>query len=354
MLPSCAVSEDHREQGPSKPSAPAGDRPRILARPVAERRVIVLAPAQGAAGAESKVDWRVLAGAGLVPLLAPALGPAMAGAAVLARALDKDGTVTGAITRRVARELSKVLPSKSAKSALERITAAGALVVSTDAAERELVFPPGHPRVDHAYAAHPLSTEQYLPLAGFHQSLFEQKVSELVTLLAALGATSVRVRAARGYREAAGFSLGASVPFEGVRAEDGGSRVKSTAHSVVMEETFTPTREPSIPEGLLWLAHEPSWQALARRRMEFGASTFRIELQYDEDFGVDGGLVAALEGVGIRAGGSFRAFERTRWELEGVFAPNNTVTAAVVDASVLEERTGDPKDPNDPRGASSP
>lgn len=318
MLPSVAVSEDsgdERTEAPARASAT-----RVLVRPVAERRVIVLAPAEGSSS-KSAVDWKLLAKTGFGLGIAPVMAPVLAPVALVAKALDKDGEITKGIARKIAREVAKVIPSASARTTVESLANRGALVVAADVAERELAFPPGHPRIDHAYAAHPLRTERYLPVASFHQQLFEQKASELVTLLAALGAERVTVRAARGYREGAGFSLGASLPVDAINAQESGSKQRSIAQTLMVEETFVVSGPPRIPDGLVWFDHEPNWQALARRRIEFGTSTFRIELSYDEDFGVDGGLVAALEGVGVRVGGSFRAFERTRWEFEGTFAP---------------------------------
>jgi len=316
MLPSLAVSEDSGDERTEAPASASAVQ--VLVRPVAERRVIVLAPSEGVSP-KSAVDWKLLAktgiSLGMAPIMGPVLGP------LVAKALDMDGEVTKRIARKIAREVAKVIPNFSARSSLESLANRGALVVAADVAEREFAFPPGHPRIDHAYAAHPLQTERYLPVAAFHQQLFEQKASELVTLLAALGAERVTVRAARGYRKGAGFSLGASLPIEAVSAHESASRQRSIAQSLTVEETFVVTGPPRVPEGFVWYPHEPSWQALARRRIEFGMSTFRIELTYDEDFGVDGGLVAALEGVGVQVGGSFCAFEHTRWEFEGTFAP---------------------------------
>jgi hypothetical protein len=311
MLPSLAVSEDSGDERTEAPASASAVK--VLVRPVAERRVIVLAPSEGVSPKIS-VDWKLLAKTGISLGMASIISPVLG-------ALDKDGEVSKRIARKIVREVAKVIPSSSARSSLESLANRGALVVAADVAERELAFPPGHPRIDHAYAAHPLQTERYLPVAAFHQQLFEQKASELVTLLAALGAERVTVRAARGYRKGAGFSLGASLPIEAVSAHASASRQRSIAQSLTVEETFVVTGPPRVPEGLVWYPHEPSWQALARRRIEFGTSTFRIELTYDEDFGVDGGLVAALEGVGVQVGGSFRAFERTCWEFEGTFAP---------------------------------
>ncbi len=248
--------------------------------------------------------------------------PAFAPLALIARALDKDGLRTTAFARRAARHISRSLPQVAApaKNALNQAAASGALVVLADAAERELHFLPGHPQMDHAYAMHPLDSVRYLPFAQFHEVLFAQKVAEFVTLLAGLGATQITVRAARGFRESAALNTAIHAPWNAVSGADGASRVHTFVQRIELEERLIPRKDPEIPSGLLWFAHEPTWQALARRRLEYATDHCVAELAYDEDFGVDGGLALALERIGVRLGGSFRSFERTRWEFEVTFS----------------------------------
>lgn len=281
----------------------------------------MLAPSAAGTAGSTSVDWGAVAKTRMLGAMVGIL-PALMPAALLVRALDKDGTTTRSLARRAARQVSRALPSiaTSAKSALNQFASGGALVVATDVAERELRFLPGHPRVDHVYAMHPLESERYFPLAQFHELLFAQKVSEFVTLLAALGATQVTVRAARGYREAAGWNAAVNAPWDAVAAGENGTRTRSMVQRVEIEERFIPTKPAHVPEGLVWFAHEPTWQAIARRRMEFATDTIKTELQYDEDFGVGADMALALERVGLRIGGSFRSFERTRWEFEATFA----------------------------------
>lgn len=180
------------------------------------------------------------------------------------------------------------------------------------------MFPPGHPLLDHAYVGHPVRDTSYTPFASFHQLMFEQKVSDLTTLLASLGAERVRVRYREGYRSGAGIRLAADVP-EHPSGDGRVERHQSTLRDAVFEETYESTGTPAIPSGLVWFEHEPSWQALARRRLEFGTKTFSAELTYTDDFGVDADIKVGIDKLGIRVGGSFARFESTRWEFEGSF-----------------------------------
>lgn len=152
-------------------------------------------------------------------------------------------------------------------------------------------------------------------MASFHSVLFEEKASELVTLLASLGVTRLRVTHHRGYRSAAGIRLTAS--------EVGSAQAQEKASSsreAVFEETYTGRGEPRIPSGGVWFNHEPTWRAIARRRLEFGLKTFDISLNYSDDYGTTAELKATLEGVGVSLGGKFTEFESTEWRFAGEFS----------------------------------
>jgi hypothetical protein len=86
------------------------------------------------------------------------------------------------------------------------------------------------------------------------------------------------------------------------------------------EEEYRPRGQPRIPTGLIWLGHEPSWQALAERRLEFGTTNFSAELRYDQDYGISAELKAAIAGIKVELGGDFSEFRSTVWQFSGEFA----------------------------------
>ncbi|MFO0760492.1 MAG: hypothetical protein U0359_28690 [Byssovorax sp.] len=285
----------------------------ILAKPYAERRLVLIVPADPEQVKRSHVAWR--------SILGPAAG---AGGAAAGGAVAAAGAASLAA---IGMLLSPVAAGYAVYKGVKALTAEpvdpqtallqGALLVDHATAAAELALPPGHPLIDHAYAGHPLSPPRYLPAAAFHRQLFEEKVNELLTLLASLGATRVRVACQQGYRSAGGVHLGVAKGGSGTGGIEGSSMSSARA---MFEEHFRPSGPPKVPEGLVWLGHEPSWQALAERRIKYNTSRFRAELRYEDSFGIDGKLKAGIERLGIDLGGRFAEFESTVWELEGEFA----------------------------------
>jgi hypothetical protein len=193
----------------------------------------------------------------------------------------------------------------------------GVLHVSHHEAASELVFPPGHPLLEHAYGGHPLVPRRYAPLTTFHQFLFEEKVNELMTLLASLGATRVKVTCSRGYRTAAGFSIGVA---KGAEVSGGVKGTSERSQEASFEEHFRPRGEPKLPANLVWYNNEASWQAVVQRRLEYGTSRFKTLLSYEDSFGIDANLKVGLDKLGVKFGGNYSNFESTKWEFEGEFA----------------------------------
>lgn len=279
----------------------------ILSKPYAERRVVVVAPKDEAEVKATTVNWEAVQVAGAFAGAGVAAGAG--GVAAVASAAFGWPMLVGYAAYRGIR--AAFAPSKPAP------IPAGLLAVTHAMATDELTFPPGHPLFDYAYAGHPLEPKRYVPYAAFHRFLFEEKVNELMTLLASLGATRVRVSCTKGFRSAGGVSFGVS------KGASGGAGVKTeSSHSqeAFFEEEFRPKGEPCVPAGLIWYANEASWQAVAKRRLDFGTSKFRAQLCYEDSFGIDANIKVGLENLGAKLGANYSEFESTEWLFEGEFA----------------------------------
>jgi hypothetical protein len=181
-----------------------------------------------------------------------------------------------------------------------------------------LQFPPGHPREQALYVAHPALPSVYYTTASFHRMAFEHKFSEAIYLLMSLGATQITVEHVRGWSRE--FSAKLSAPIPKADAKIGASRTSASESSLLFEATLKNTQNPAIPTDLVWYLHEPTWQAIAKGRTQFGLSQFSLTVNYEDDFGVNAGLKVRVQKAGLDLGGNFEDHTATTWKIHGTFA----------------------------------
>ena len=183
-----------------------------------------------------------------------------------------------------------------------------------------LQFPPGHPREQTLYVAHPALPSVYYTTATFHRMAFEHKFSEAILLLMSLGAGKITVEHVRGWSRE--FSAKISTPLPNIDATANVGQSAKSGSSLLFEATLNNKHVPSIPSDLVWFSHEPTWQAVAKGRMQYGLAQFSLTVNYDDDFGVNAGLKVRVQKVGLDLGGTFEDHMATTWKIYGDFAVN--------------------------------
>lgn len=183
-----------------------------------------------------------------------------------------------------------------------------------------LQFPPGHPREQTLYVAHPALPSVYYTTATFHRMAFEHKFAEAILLLMSLGASKITVEHIRGWSRE--FSAKISAPLPQIDAEASAGHSAKSSSSLLFEATLNNKHVPSIPSGLVWFTHEPTWQAVANGRMQFGLSQFSLTVNYEDDFGVNAGLKVRVQKAGLDLGGTFEDHTATTWKIYGDFTVN--------------------------------
>lgn len=183
-----------------------------------------------------------------------------------------------------------------------------------------LKFPPGHYRQQTLYVAHPAIPDVYYTAASFHRMTFEHKFSEAIRLLMSLGASHIAVEHVHGWSKDFSGKLSASLPEAevGLSASAKASASSSLLFDAVLDNKVT----PSLPTDLVWYAHEPTWQTVAKGRLEFGLRQFSLNVNYEDDFGVNAGLKVRSQKAGLELGGAFENHMATSWKIHGKFAGN--------------------------------
>lgn len=211
--------------------------------------------------------------------------------------------------------------AKEAIKAWSRARAKGINILAVKKSEAtKISFPPGHPRDGVLYIGHPAMPNVYYTTAEFHRVTFEHKFAEAIDLLMNLGATKIRVEHITGWSKEFSSKVNTSLD-ESKNSIDGEiDSSKNSSSALLYEATFDGAMEPRIPDGLVWYPHEATWQIIAKGRKKFGLRNFSLSLTYEDDFGVNAGLKAAILKSGLNLGGKFEDHRSTVWRLTGEFS----------------------------------
>jgi hypothetical protein len=183
-----------------------------------------------------------------------------------------------------------------------------------------LRLPPGHPRERVIYVGHPVVPTTYFPAAGFHRLAFEDKFTEAIRILMALGATQLEVEHIRGWSE--GFAADLSVPLPaaaGIEVAGHAGRQRRSGAALLFRASLSGSSEPKLPEKLVWYPHESTWRQVVDGRMHYGLQEFQLSVKYDDDYGIDAGFKVAVQNMGLELGGKFQEHEATTWKINGAF-----------------------------------
>ena len=113
--------------------------------------------------------------------------------------------------------------------------------------------------------------------------------------------------------------LSSPIPSANGEAKFNASKSKANSSTLLFEATLNNKQSPSIPTDLVWYIHEPTWQTVAKGRMQFGLSKFSLTVNYEDDFGVNAGLKLRVQKAGLDVGGAFEDHLATTWKIHGKF-----------------------------------
>jgi hypothetical protein len=182
-------------------------------------------------------------------------------------------------------------------------------------------LPPGHPRDRTVYVAHPLKRAVYYLAADFHIRLFEDKVLELARMLRYLGATYLRIVHVEGYDTEVEVTGKAGLDHLGldIGAKAGAGYKRQSGSEIIFELALEGSASPELAKDMVWYEHEDVWKEIAEGRIRDGTTTFSVDIQNQEDFGINASLEGPIKLLQIGLGGTFRNFKKTQWHVSGTF-----------------------------------
>ncbi len=190
----------------------------------------------------------------------------------------------------------------------------------TEAAKFEV----GYPEPDVVYVRHPVSRTRLIPLASFHSQTLVEKTNEAITMLTALGASSIDLSYSDQISDQAKADveiLFGMLSFAGF----GGSKSGSEHTKVIYQAKGAGSSPRDLPP-LLWL-DQPGWRGIVDGRLNGGLREFALTFTYEHNSGVDAELVTRVRDYGLRTGGEFRKAHRVSFNLRGEFPPLHETTS---------------------------
>jgi len=168
----------------------------------------------------------------------------------------------------------------------------------------DIEFRNGSPAINQLYVGHPYINKQYIPFEDSQYEFLRDRIGEYFELMQALGAKRVDVKSITFNKQEYNFEsnteIGSHVSVDPSKAvekigvipatvskflskilpkekvsvaatykkQKNRSVNKSALHGLKIKQVFYPKKKPSLPKGLIWYTHEPSWQRLYRQRLQ--------------------------------------------------------------------------------------
>jgi hypothetical protein len=187
-----------------------------------------------------------------------------------------------------------------------------------DSVYKLLSFPPGHPLPGVMYIANPANSSVYYSAESFHAKCFENKCSELQTLLRALGASEYSIEVVSAIEK----DKKAKSPIftkAGVAGTVDGTVSYSSSSRLVCEWKGDGSPTPHVPDGLYWLASEPTWNDIIKARMQAKTKSINVYWEHNNDYGVKADVRSIFDRVQPGASFDFHEFSAKKCKIECVF-----------------------------------
>lgn len=183
-------------------------------------------------------------------------------------------------------------------------------------------FPPQHPIVNTAYATCDVTPNVYIPLSEFHYYFLETKHSSLRKLCADLGAKDMYLEYTEVNKETWKFDVaGNNIPTNLGKVDLGLNLNQNREKNMngILAFTFPPKNKEIKKYSSPWLETEPTWKNMVDLRKENYLDSIKIDFNYTEDYGINGNLTGALNGIGVNIGGEFKKFNEIRLKYNVTF-----------------------------------
>jgi len=178
-------------------------------------------------------------------------------------------------------------------------------------------FPPNHPIANTAYAMADVFPDHYIPISQFHQYFKETKHAAFIELCASLGAKEITIERAEINNQALDINGDIKTPLSQLGLGINVKENRETGEKIAFK--FSEENKGIKDYDSPWINTEASWRSMIKLRRDNHMSEVGAEFNCVDDMGINTGLTAQLQGVGVNIGGSFQEMTKIRLSYNVLF-----------------------------------
>jgi hypothetical protein len=189
------------------------------------------------------------------------------------------------------------------------------LFIEIDEARQTLDFPVGHPINGNIYGTSEMEPKKYVPISSFHNDMYQSKLSFFMDMCSILGVKECTMTEMRQDGKTKNINLGITDNSNSTEIEFEHSSKQETNNLVKLKGHFSFPKPKHKIERIesKWLITEPTWKKMQDIRIDRDISTYEIEFNVENDFGINSYTLAKFGGNKLSLGGEFKEFSKTSY-----------------------------------------
>lgn len=187
--------------------------------------------------------------------------------------------------------------------------------IEINEARKTLEFPVGHPIDGNIYGTSEMEPNRYVPISSFHNDMYQSKLSFFMDMCSILGVKECTMTEMRQNGETINFNIGLVQNSGTTETEIESSFKRDSSRLLKMKGHFSFPKPKHKIEKIesKWLLTEQTWRKMQDIRIDRDISTFEIEFNVENDFGINSDTLARFSGNKINLGGEFKEFTKTSY-----------------------------------------
>lgn len=198
-------------------------------------------------------------------------------------------------------------------------------MIEIDHARKELNFPVGHPIEGDLYATSEIDSSRYVPISNFHRDMYQSKLSFFMKFCSDLGVKNCRMSEVRQNGKKLNFNVEYEQNLPNAKSAIGSTNKLDSNSLLNSNGVFSfpkPNHKLEKTESK-WLVTEPTWKTMQEIRINRDISSYEVEFNMDNDFGINSNTLVKFGKNKFKIGGEFKELSKLSYTYKIEFWPKS-------------------------------